>query len=200
MEGQIKQLMEMHSELKMTVGRINDGMKLIDTIQASLERCKLIDGYPTHSVSSYGRVRSEKTGRLLKGRLNNHGYCQVDLLKNGKTKSMKVHRLVAFAFIANPEGKRCVDHMNNCKSDKNVSNLRWAAHTENNINVQMRKDNKSGIKGVNFDKKFKKWRAQIQIEGVKFHLGRFDDIEDAKKARIKKANEAFGAYINSCEK
>ena len=199
MEAQIKQLMEMHSEQKKTVGRINEGMKLIDTIQASLERWKLIDGYPTHSVSSYGRVLSERTGLILKGRHNNHGYHQVDLWKNGKTKNMKVHRLVAIAFIANPEGKRCVDHKDNVKTNNNVTNLRFATDKENQQNSSIRSNNTSSVKGVSWAKHANKWRVYIQIDANKVHLGYFDDIEDAKKARLKKANEAFGTYMNSCE-
>jgi len=54
MEGQIKQLIEMHSELEKAVGRIDEGMKLIETIQGSLERWKLIDGYDNYSVSTFG--------------------------------------------------------------------------------------------------------------------------------------------------
>ena len=113
MEGQIKQLMEMHSEQKKAVGRINEGMKLIDTIQASLEIWKLIDGYNNYSVSSYGRVRNEDTGKLLKGCIETHGYYIINLHKNGKQKTVNIHKLVANAFLDNPEGKRCVDHIDN---------------------------------------------------------------------------------------
>ena len=53
---------------------------------------------------------------------------------------------------------------------------------------------------VSKGKRDEKWIAQIQIDGIKIMLGRYDDIEDAKRARIKKANEAFGVYMNVCEK
>jgi hypothetical protein len=59
--------------------------------------------------------------------------------------------------------------------------------------------NTSGIKGVSFDKTRNKWRAHIKINGKQMHLGRFDNIEDAKLARQNKAKELFGQYLNNCE-
>lgn len=200
MEAQIKQLMEMHSEQKKAVERINEGMKLIETIQASLERWKLINGYDNYSVSTYGRVRNDKTGKLLKCDMCRQGYYGARLWKNGKCKKMRIHRLVAIAFIPNPDNKRCVDHIDNNRLNNKLSNLRYATHQENQYNRKMNKSNTSGCKGVYFDKKAKKWRAQIKIDGICIFLGRFDNIEDAKNARIDKANEAFGTYINACEK
>ena len=48
-------------------------------------------------------------------------------------------------------------------------------------------------------KKNKKWIAQISIDRIQIYLGRYDTIEEAKNIRIKKANEVFGIYKNSCE-
>ena len=53
---------------------------------------------------------------------------------------------------------------------------------------------------MSWNKRANKWTAQIKINGVKQHLGSFDNIEDAKMARMKKANELFGEFINDCEK
>ena len=141
-------------------------------------------------------MRSDDTGNFLKGGINRNGHINV-ILRN---KHINVHRLVANAFMSNPEGKRYVDHINNIETDNRLTNLRFATHTENNINASMRKDYSSGIKGVSWSKRDEKWIAQIQIDGIKIMLGRYDDIEDAKRARIKKANEAFGVYMNVCEK
>jgi len=62
------------------------------------------------------------------------------------------------------------------------------------------KNNSSGVKGVNFEKIVKKWRANIMIDGTQITLGFFKTLEEAKLARINKANELFGEYINACEK
>jgi hypothetical protein len=112
----------------------------------------------------------------------------------------QVHVLVADAFLENHDGKSFVDHIDNDRSNNNISNLRWATSIENNRNAIVRKDNKSGVKGVHFDKHANKYKSQITIDGIKIHLGYFTKIEDAKQARISKANQAFGVFTNSCEK
>ena len=163
------------------------------------EEWKLINGYENYSISSYGRVRNDKTGRILRASIDGHGYYKVGLCKDNKKRTMRFHKLVADAFIDNPENKPCIDHINNDRLDNKVSNLRYVTHTENNQNKSMRKDNTSNVKGVSFDKNNNKWRAYIYIDGIKIHLGYFSNIEDAKKARIDRANEVFGVYKNACE-
>jgi len=96
-----------------------------------MEHFRKIKGYPNYSVSDYGRIRNDKTGRILKPQKNTCGYLQVDLHKNGVRKSQKVHRLVANAFIPNPENKRTVNHIDGIKANNFVSNLEWATQSEN---------------------------------------------------------------------
>ena len=112
---------------------------------------------------------------------------------------LKVHKLVANAFIDNTKNKTIVDHKNNNKLDNNINNLRWCTSQENNRNRSISNRNTSNIKGVFFDKKYNKWRAQITIDGTNVHLGCFDNIEDAKKARATRAKKVFGIFINACE-
>ena len=64
----------------------------------------------------------------------------------------------------------------------------------------MMTNNTSGVKGVCWSKASNKWMSRINIDGIAIHLGVFTDIEDAKQARILKANALFGVYTNSCEK
>ena len=111
----------------------------------------------------------------------------------------KLHRLVAVAFVENRHNKSCVDHINNNQTDNNVKNLRFATNQENQFNQSMSRKNTSGIKGVCYHKRDKRWRAQITFNGKKLHIGRFITIEEAIEARIKKAKELFGGYINGCE-
>ena len=62
-----------------------NGLALIEKMQKSFEQWKVIDGYPNYSVSTYGNVRNEDTGKLLKGCLNGDGYYIVGSYKDGKS-------------------------------------------------------------------------------------------------------------------
>ena len=164
-----------------------------------METFKIIEGFENYSVSDHGNVKNNKTERIIKQH-DEHGYKRINIKKNYKNNNHYVHALVANAFIQNIEGKRCVDHIDNNKYNNNISNLRWATHTENGRNQIIRKTNKSGSKGVSYDKTTKKWQSYISIDGVQIHLGKFTNIEDAKQARMIRANEAFGIFTHSSEK
>ena len=153
-----------------------------------------------YSVSNLGNVRNDRTNRNLQPRVDKkNGYYYVNLYKNSKMKTMRVHKLVANAFIPNPDDKPCVDHINCNKLDNNISNLHWVSHTENNRNRSISCNNSSGYKGVSFHKNAKKWCAQITIDRIQIHLGYYDTIEDATQARINKVNQVFGQFVNKCE-
>ena len=160
---------------------------------------KTIENYETYSVSDLGRVRNDTTGKILKGGKDNCGYLIVTLCKNGEKKKPFIHRLVARAFIPNPEIKGMVDHNDNDKTNNLLENLRWATNGENMRNTQLSATNTSGVKGVNWHKRCSKWEAQITLDGKKIHLGYFTTLEEATTVRQAKAAELFGVFTNLCE-
>ncbi len=161
---------------------------------------KDIEGFDKYEISNLGNVRNKKTGLILKPVISSNGYYTIGLWKNGKRTTKKIHRLIAEAFIPNPENKPKVDHIDNNKQNNNTVNLRWVTSKENNQNSQIYKNNKSGAKGVYYNKQANKWISQIQIDGIIIHIGSFKTLEEAKQARIQKANQVFGVYTNACEK
>lgn len=89
---------------------------------------------PEYLVSDVGIVWSTKTNKPLSTFKNNKGYYMVGISDKGVTKHYLVHRLVAEAFIPNPENKPVVDHINTIKTDNRVVNLRWSTRPENQNN------------------------------------------------------------------
>lgn len=93
---------------------------------------KIIDNEieTNYSVSDNGEVRNDKTNKILSQRTQ-QGYKHVTLTINKKPKSFRVHRLVAIAYIPNPENKPYVNHLDGCRSNNIVSNLEWCTPSEN---------------------------------------------------------------------
>ena len=164
------------------------------------EEFRIIKGFENYLVSNLGRVRNNTTDRILKPQIVNHGYYYVNLYKDRILFSKKIHKLVGETFIPNPLNKSCIDHINNNKLDNNIKNLRWVSQQENCMNRKLSSKSTSNYKGVHFNKQRNKWMAHIKINGKSKHLGYFEKIEDAVNARVKKAEEVFGEYKNSCEK
>lgn len=92
---------------------------------------KMIQQYPNYLVNNYGDVFSLYSNKILRPS-NSRGYLHVVLMKNGKRHNMSVHRLVADAFVENPNGFPCVNHKDENKSNNNASNLEWCSYQYNN--------------------------------------------------------------------
>ena len=105
---------------------------------------KPIAGYEGYyEVSNFGRVRSVDRyvdrgkskiffkGKIIRPFVCHYKYLSVDLRKNGSSKTFKVHRLVAIAFIPNPNNYPEIDHIDNSPQNNSVWNLRWVNHKTN---------------------------------------------------------------------
>lgn len=133
---------------------------------------KHIEGF-NYEVSNYGRVRRIETGKILKQYENKDGYLRVELRKKGKRKNYRVHRLVATAFISNPENLPQVNHKNEIKADNTVSNLEWCtAKYNNNYGTRIEK-----ISGGNHPKAVAIY--QYSIDGKL--INKFESISVAEK-------------------
>lgn len=99
---------------------------------------KDIPGYEgKYQISNLGNVlslhfkRSSTNSQLLKPRIDHNGYSRVYLRKPGERKVFFIHRLVAIAFIPNPQNKPFVNHINSNRSDNRAENLEWCTQQEN---------------------------------------------------------------------
>ena len=102
------------------------------------EEWRDIEGYEgKYQISNKGRVKSlnyRNSGKegLMKPYKNEGGYLKVNLKGKDKYKLLSIHRLVANAFIPNPENKPCINHKSENKTENFVENLEWVTHRENN--------------------------------------------------------------------
>lgn len=97
---------------------------------------KNVVGYEgLYMVSNFGEIISIKRNVVLKPSINHKGYCHVVLSKQGGRKTLRVHRLVAQAFIPNLENKPQVNHIDCDKQNNSVINLEWVTNGENQLHA-----------------------------------------------------------------
>lgn len=149
-----------------------------------------IIGYEGYEVSNYGNVRSidrniinnnrihKLKSKPLKPEKNRYGYYQVTLCVDGNRKSMTIHKLVAEAFISNPENKPEVNHKDGIKTNCNVFNLEWNTHSENNQHAYNTGLNKGAWIGK-FGVKHPKSKPVIQLDKVGNIQNRFVSAREA---------------------
>ena len=145
-----------------------------------------------YEVSNLGRIKSlnkiiiDSKGRehkfkekIMNLQYDRYGYLYVSLNKSGK-KKFKVHRLVAEAFIPNPDNKGYVDHINTVKDDNRVENLRWVTSKEN-MNNELTKDKFKGVNNHMYGKKslYSKKIIQLTLNGD--FIKEWNSIKETKK-------------------
>lgn len=138
---------------------------------------KCIDNYINYEVSSFGNVRNIKFGKLLKFGVQSGEYFNVDLSKENKSKTFTIHRLVATAFIENPNNYTTVDHIDRNRQNNNVNNLRWANMVLQSNNRKDYRLSKSGFKNIYIDRGY--YKVIKMFNNVKYQ-DNFTTIEDAK--------------------
>lgn len=142
---------------------------------------KKIDGFEVYEVSNTGSVRNSESGLILKQTLNTGGYPSVTLVTKEKRKCATIHRLVAAAFIQNPDNLPEVNHIDEDKTNNTVENLEWVTKKEN-MNHGTRTQRAS-------EKKYKRV-VQYSINGQPIKV--WESVKEAEK------NGFFHSAISAC--
>lgn len=164
------------------------------------EEWKPINGYGgRYSVSNYGRVKTDaftyaiyghiKTNpaHILRVVIRKDGYCKVSLGGNKKQKTLNLHRLVAIAFIPNPDNLPCINHKDENPSNNSVNNLEWCTYKYNNNYGSFKEKHSKTFKNY---PKFSKPIIQMTLDGE--FIQEFPSIAEA-------ARQLNGNYVNIAE-
>ena len=96
-----------------------------------MEEWKEIPNYRKYEISSYGRVKNIETGRILKPQIGRSGYLKVTLYDKSWFEDRDIHRMVAEAFIPNPDNLPIVNHLDEIITNNWTNNLEWTTHQGN---------------------------------------------------------------------
>lgn len=122
------------------------------------------------------------------GNANGQGYIEISINR----KKFQAHRLAW--FLSKGRWPEEVDHINHNISDNRLLNLREVTHSENQHNQKIHKNNTTGVHGVSYSKRDKKYEAHIRLNGKSIFLGYFFDLDKAKKARQEAETKYFGEF------
>lgn len=165
---------------------------------------KIIDDFPDYGITENGDVYRLNTMHKLK-QVKRWGYSEVHLFKNGKGKNVKVHRLVAKAFIPNPYELPCVNHKDENRSNNNVENLEWCSYKYNNYYGNSKPVNNLKLGAIKNSKKVQ----QFSLQGVL--ISEYNSVREAmRKTGFNQTNigkccngvykQAYGFYWKYKEK
>jgi hypothetical protein len=111
-------------------------------------------------------------------------------------KTTKVH-LIVFAMVNGEWPKTQVDHEDTIKTNNRPVNLRLASHEQNQQNKKANTNNTAGEKGVSWNSRTKKWRVDIQANGIRRYLGCFEDVEFAGLVYASAADRLHGRFART---
>lgn len=141
-----------------------------------------------HYNPDTGRFTRRSNGTPME-HLCGSGYYCLNLFK----RSRLAHRMAYYYMTGRLPEK--VDHIDGNRLNNEWKNLREATHAENMWNTGMITTNASGVKGVHWHKKYKKWVAEIRVNKKKHYVGSFSDLEDARLAIEARRKELHGGFF-----
>lgn len=152
---------------------------------------KVLDYDPQTGIFTWKITKRGRGGRVEAGTVAGHhsdrGYITLRLNK----KLYLAHRL-AWLFVYGNWPSKILDHINLDRANNSIANLREVTPTQNNMNMPVRCDSQTGVKGVQWDRG--RWKAQIQCDRKSKYLGRFTTFEAAVAARRAAEEQLFGEY------
>ena len=165
---------------------------------------KAIPGYEKYEASTLGNIRSNYFNKIkvLKPTLHKNGYYKINLSLNKKKITLKVHQLVAMAFLKHTVDKLSivVDHINNIKTDNRVCNLQLLTNREN---TSKEIHGSSKYTGVSLNKNTNSYESKIRHKGKLIYLGLYKNELDAAEAYqnyLKKINMTLSDLFNARKK
>lgn len=130
-------------------------------------------------VSSHGRLRRKGNDKCRAFSVDKYGYYKITLSMGRKNrKSYRVHKLIALAFLGDPNGLH-VNHIDGNKKNNNINNLEYVTNRENVAHGMIRRGK---IVGAIYCKRSQKWISNLNVDGKLKRLGTFDTAEDAQSA------------------
>lgn len=143
-------------------------------------------------------IRNKTGGGVRKGsvagRKKHNGYIEISI-NNKRYYAHRLAWLIYYGFW--PECQ--IDHINGVRDDNRICNLRIATNMQNQYNAKKPKNNTSGVKGVYWQKQVKKWQAYCDVNGKRYHLGLFSDIERARLSVMKFREKMHKEFCNHGE-
>lgn len=155
----------------------------MDNQQPSAENWRIVQEYNHYEVNEIGQIRHIKRKKVLSLRVSPNGYAYVNFNINGYRKNFAVHRIVAQAFLPNPNNYSEVNHKDYNKLNNTVSNLEWVSSSQNKKHMFLKEENKK-VRGKSVE--------QYSLKGE--YMKTFSSISEAAK----EIGCAVSAISNCC--